>query len=123
MTWGSEWRQEAPSEIVSIYDNEIRSASRSEVVVLQKVLADRANQGYHDVEMLVVDKVEGRNIRDLKELIRIVESAKGEFVRFQGSDGHTIVLKREGVEKRNRSILRRYGVPADRSENLQKKAK
>jgi hypothetical protein len=123
MTWGSEWRQEAPSEIVSIYDNEIRSASRSEVVVLQKVLADRANQGYHDVEMLVVDKVEGRNIRDLKELIRIVESAKGEFVCFQGSDGHMIVLKREGVEKRNRSILHRYGVPADRSENLQKKAK
>ena len=123
MTWGSEWWQEAPSEIVSIYDNDIRSASRSEVVVLQKVLADRANQGYHDVEMLVVDKVEGRNIRDLKELIRIVESAKGEFVRFQGSDGHMIVLKRERVEKRNRSILHRYGVPADRSENLQKKAK
>jgi S1-C subfamily serine protease len=119
MTWGSEWWQEAPSEIVSIYDNEIRSASRSEVVVLQKVLADRVNQGYHDVGMLVVDKVEGRKIRHLKELIRIVESAKGEFVRFQGSDGQMIVLDRDRVEKRNCGILRRYGVPADRSGNLQ----
>ncbi len=121
MTWGSEWWQEAPSEIVSIYENEIRSASRSEVVVLQKVLADRVNQGYHDIEMLVIDRVQGRSIRDLKALIRIVESETDEFVRFQGSGGHMIVLERDRVEKRNRSILRRYGVPFDRSANLRKK--
>jgi S1-C subfamily serine protease len=118
-TWGSEWWQEAPPGIISIYENDICSASRSEVVVLQKVLADRVNQGYHDVEMLVVDQVQGRNIRNLKELIRIVESAKDEFVRFQGSDGQMIVLERASVEKRNRGILRRYGVPFDRSANLQ----
>ena len=121
MTWGSEWWQEAPSEIVSIYENEIRSASRSEVVVLQKVLADRVNQGYHDIEMLVIDRVQGRSIRDLKALIRIVESEADEYVRFQGSGGHMIVLERDRVEKRNRGILRRYGVPFDRSANLQDK--
>ena len=122
MTWGSEWWQEAPSEIVSIYENEIRSASRSEVVLLQKVLADRVNQGYHDFEALIIERVQGRKVRNLKDLIRIVESATDEFIRFQGHDGHIIVLERHGVDKRNRSILRRYGVPLDRSVNLQKKA-
>jgi hypothetical protein len=91
-------------------------------VVLQKVLADRVNQGYHDIEMLVIDRVQGRIIRDLKALIRNVESATDEFVHFQGSDGQMIVLERDRVEKRNRSILRRYGVPFDRSANLQDKA-
>ena len=119
-TWGSEWWQDAPSEILAIYENEICTASRSEVVVLQKVLADRVNQGYHDVEMLVVDRVQGRNIRHLKDLIRIVESTEDEFVRFQSSAGQIVVLERDAVEKRNRSILRRYGVPSDRSANLQK---
>ncbi|MDX2412883.1 MAG: trypsin-like peptidase domain-containing protein, partial [Woeseiaceae bacterium] len=119
-TWGSEWWQDAPPEIISIYENDICSASRSEVVVLQKVLADRVNQGYHDVEMLVVDRVQGRDIRNLKDLIRIVESAKDEFVRFQGSGGQMIVLERGSVETRNSGILRRYGVPFDRSANLQK---
>jgi len=122
MTWGSEWWQEAPSEIVSTYENGIRSASRSEVVVLQKVLADRVNQGYHDFEALIIDRVQGRKIRDLKELIRIVESAADEFVRFQGHDGRMIVLERDRIKKRNRSIMRRFGVPFDRSDNLQKKA-
>jgi hypothetical protein len=120
-TWGSDWWQDAPPEIISIYENEIRSASRSEVVILQKVLADRVNQGYHDFEALIIERVQGRKIRNLKELIRIVESSKDEFIRFQSQDGDVIVLDRESVEKRNRSILRRYGVPFDRSVNLQNK--
>ncbi len=122
MTWGYEWWHEAPSEIVSIYENEIRSASRSEVVILQKVLADRANQGYHDFEALIIERVQGRKIRNLKELIRIVESSTDKFIHFQGQDGDMIVLERDSIEKRNRSILRRYGVPSDRSVNLQDKA-
>ena len=120
-TWGAEWWQEAPPEITSIYENEICTSTRSEVVVLQKVLADRVNQGYHDVEMLVVDRVQGRNIRHLKDLIRFVESAKDEYLRFESSDGQIIVLEREQVEKSNRGILGRYGVPFDRSENLRNK--
>ncbi len=121
MTWGGEWWHEAPSEIVSIYENEIRTSSRSEVVVLQKVLADRVNQGYHDIEALIIDRVLGRKIRDLKDLIRAVESSADDFVTFQSHDGDVIVLERDRVEKRKSSILRRYGVPFDRSKNLQDK--
>ncbi len=122
-TWGSEWWQEAPPEIIAIYENEVCTASRSEVVVLQKVLADRVNQGYHDVEMLVIDRVQGRSVRHLRDLIRFVEKSKGEFVRFESSDGQVVVLEREQVEQGNDGILQRYGVPFDRSENLRKKAK
>jgi len=117
-TWGSEWWQDAPAEIVSIYENEIRSASRSEVVVLQKVLADRVNQGYHDFEALIIDRVQGRKVQNLKQLIRIIESATDEFICFQSHDGSMLVLERDLVEKRNRSILLRYGVMSDRSEDL-----
>jgi S1-C subfamily serine protease len=119
-TWGSEWWQEAPSELVSIYENEIRSSARSEVVVLQKVLADRVNQGYHGFQAMAIDRVEGCKIRHLRELIRIVESATGEFIHFQGHDDSVIVLDRELVDKGNRRILRRYGVAFDRSEDLRK---
>ena len=114
-TWGTEWWQDAPPEIVAIYENEICTSTRSEVVVLQKVLADSVNQGYHDVEMRIIDRVQGRNIRHLGDLIRIVEAAKGEFIRFQSRDGQIIVLERSQVEKGNEGILRRYGVPSDRS--------
>ena len=117
-TWGSEWWQEAPPEIIAIYENDICTSTRSEVVILQKVLADRVNQGYHDVEMLMIEQVQGKQIRHLCDLIRIVEAARGEFVRFQSRDGQVIVLERDQVEKSGDRILRRYGVPSDRSDNL-----
>jgi len=119
-TWGSEWWQDAPSELVSTYENEIRSPARTEVVVLQKVLADRVNQGYHGFEALAITRVEGRKIRHLNELIRIVEAATGEFIHFQSHDDSVVVLDREQVEKGNRRIMRRYGVAYDRSEDLRK---
>jgi len=92
LTWGSEWWQEAPSEIVSICENETCSASRSELVLLQEVLADRVNQGYPDFEALIIDRVQRRKIRHLKQLIRIFESAMGEFVRLEVASLHSILL-------------------------------
>ena len=44
-TWGSEWWQDAPPEIISIYENEICTASRSEVVVLQKGVSGPRKSG------------------------------------------------------------------------------
>ncbi len=81
-------------------------------------MADRVNQGYHDHESLVILRVQGRKIRNLKDLIRIVESENGEFMRFDLGDGSTIVLDREQAKKRSDGILRRFGIPHDRSEDL-----
>ncbi|MEE9127955.1 MAG: hypothetical protein V3U11_12525, partial [Planctomycetota bacterium] len=80
--------------------------------------ADRVNQGYHDHESLVISRVQGRKIRHLKDLIRIVEAGNGEFVRFDLGDGSTIVLDRAQAKKRSDGILRRFGIPSDRSEDL-----
>lgn len=117
-TWGSEWWTKAPACLTALYEGEVRTASRSQVVVLQKVMADRVNQGYHDHESLVISRVQGRKIRNLKDLIRIVESENGEFMRFDLGDGSTIVLDRAQAKKRSDGILRRFGIPSDRSEDL-----
>ena len=117
-TWGSEWWQDAPSHLVSIYENEIRSPARSEIVVLQKVLADRVNQGYHGFEALAIDRVEERKIRHLRDLIRVIESATGEFIHFYGHNDSVIVLDRDRVDKAKDRVMRRYGVAFDRSEDL-----
>jgi len=117
-TWGSEWWTKAPACLTALYEGEVRTAARSQVVVLQKVMADRVNQGYHDHESLVISRVQGRKIRNLKDLIRIVESENGEFMRFDLGDGSTIVLDRAQAKKRSDGILRRFGIPSDRSEDL-----
>ncbi|MDX1388796.1 MAG: serine protease [Acidobacteriota bacterium] len=119
-TWGSEWWSSAPAKLQSIYENQIRTSTRREVVLLQKVLADRVNQGYHEMESQVVVRVQGKRIRRLSELIRIVGAAKARFLRFDFDDRTSIVLDRSLAAQRHEAILKRFGIPHDRSEDLRK---
>jgi len=119
-TWGDSWWQSAPRELVHLYENAMRTPDCREVVVLQKVLADRVNAGYHDVENLVVTRVGDVAVRDLAHLVQLVELEAGPFLRILGSDGTRVVLDRAEVVERQGGMLRRYGVPRDRSIELQR---
>jgi hypothetical protein len=117
-TWGEGWRFSAPATLVSLYDHGIRTAQTQEVVILQKVLADKVNQGYHDLQSLRIAKVQGRRVRKLIDLVRAVDATEGEFVVFETPDNQRIVIERKAAIERGEAILRRYGVPADRSLGL-----
>jgi S1-C subfamily serine protease len=120
-TWGEGWRSRAPATLVSLYDHGVRTSHTQEVVILQKVLADKANRGYHELESLRIMKVQGRPVRKLSDLVRVVDAAEDEFVVFETSDRQRIVLDRQLAVERAETILRRYAVPADRSADLKPK--
>jgi hypothetical protein len=118
-TWGDSWWRSAPRELVSLYENGIPTSSKREVVVLQKVLADRVNQGYHEIENLVVSEVDGQPVTSLRELIALVEDNASEpFVSLVGSDGTRVVLDRDQVAERRHHVLSKFGVVYDRSIDL-----
>jgi len=118
-TWGETWWQSAPHELVAFYENELRTQDRQEVVVLQKVLADRVNRGYHDLDNLVIESVDGTRVQSLAHMVELVEAPTSEsYITFVGSDGTTVVFNRSQVRKRSRKMLAKFGVPSDRSEDL-----
>jgi hypothetical protein len=120
-TWGEGWRISAPATLVSLYDHGVRTSRVQEVVLLQKVLADKVNSGYHGLESLQISKVQGRHVRKLSDLVRAVDAAEGEFVVFEAADRQLIVIDRQLAADRTEAILHRYGVPGDRSANLKSK--
>lgn len=117
-TWGDSWWQNAPHDLLSLYENDVPTAQRTEVVVLQKVLADRVNQGYHDFENLVVERVNGERVRSLRHLVALIAGSQGSFVKLTTSCGHRVVLDRKLVADRHEAVLRKFGVPLDRSADL-----
>lgn len=117
-TWGEHFALTAPRHLMAIYEHDVRAPDRVEVVVLQKVLADRVNQGYHDIESAIVERAQGATVRSLRHLIDLLEAAEAPFVQLRLADGRHVVLDREEVEARSASILRRFGVPEDRSDDL-----
>jgi S1-C subfamily serine protease len=120
-TWGEEWWSEAPPKLIAIYEGDVCTSSRQEVVILQSVLADRVTQGYHDLSSEVVTRVQGKKIRHLRHLVRILEDNQEDYVRFELDDGRSIVLERAAVEKRQAAILNSFGIPHDRSADLRKR--
>jgi S1-C subfamily serine protease len=117
-TWGEDWRSRAPATLVSLYDHGVRTSRSKQVVILQKVLADKVNRGYHEWESLRISKVQGRRVRRLADLVRIVDATEDEFVFFEAADRQLIVIDRKLAAERAATILHRYGVPADRSADL-----
>ena len=117
-TWGSGWWQDAPHELLGLYQSGLRTPEREEPVVLQKVLADRVNQGYHGLGSVLIARCQGRRVRSLAHLVALVESSTDDFVRFESSHGGRVVLDRARAIARNPAILELFGVPRDRSVDL-----
>jgi S1-C subfamily serine protease len=118
MTWTDPWWQNAPRELVVTYEHGVRTPDYIEPVVLQKVLADRVNQGYHEYESLLVKKVQGVPVRSIRHLLALAEQSDDPFVTFELSDGRQMVVDRALAGDRHSAILERFGIPEDRSADL-----
>jgi S1-C subfamily serine protease len=117
-SWGHEWWKTAPRDLMSLYETCMRTPERQEVVVLQKVLADKVNQGYHEYGSFVVTHIDGVSVASLAQLVGLVEQGTEPFLTVQIHDGQRLVLDRAKARERSREILERFGVPADRSSDL-----
>lgn len=113
-----DWYMAAPADLLNAYIKEESSDARREVVVLTEVLADELTTGFHEITNYVIDKINGRAVKDLKDLINILESDVGQYQVIEDSRGYKIILNREKTRKRSQVILDKYKISHDRSEDF-----
>ncbi|MCP3968152.1 MAG: serine protease [Lentisphaerae bacterium] len=94
------------------------SKVRKQVVVLSMVLADQVNVGYQDIGALAVTKVDGKKIKDLRELISIIQAQKTGYVILEMHNKMKVVLDIDKLRKATPEIMKRYRIPRDRSQDL-----
>ena len=118
--WGNNWYNSAPKEFVALLGRNYREPDRDEVVIVLKVLAADANQGYHDLSHWTVERVNGQTVRNLAHLAALVEdeASTGPYVEFIGESGQQLVLDRKQVAAENSRILELYRIGSDRSPDL-----
>jgi S1-C subfamily serine protease len=110
--------EEIPPQL--IYESYLRpiaepDSSREEPVLLLRRLDHPVNADMTWSRDLVVDRVDGRPIRDLRELAAALEADAGPFHVIEFAYSHRFaVIDREQAERSNAEILERYGVPRDR---------
>ncbi len=117
--WGPNWYNTAPNELTSRLSFNFLTDETNEIVLLLRVLPSDINQGYHTTANWVIDRVNGKPIRDLKDLIRIVEQeSEGPFVSFENRFGYRLILDKKKAIETGPEILSTYRIPADRSPDL-----
>lgn len=106
-------------------DNVLPSEGRRQVVILKQVLPHDVNIGYHRVGSAVVDKVNGRTVSDLKDVIAAFQTPMDgwhvvEVDNHAGSDepATRVVLDAKAAAEADAAILKRFDIPADRSADM-----
>jgi len=107
-----------------LYRDGLQSPKRREVVIVSHVLAHAANQGYHDIRGAIVARVNGKEIREMKDVVRAVKKPQGklhviEFDQSLYTFGSHVALKAAEVDQATREVLATYGVTKDRSADLE----
>ena len=122
LEWGSQWFLTAPAKLLNYYQNGVRTEDRKELVLMTKVLADEINLGYHDIDNVIIEKVNGKKIVSMKDLVETIEKNTGTYLVLEDDTGKKIILKKEKVDKFSARILQTYRIDSDRSENLKSKS-
>jgi hypothetical protein len=94
------------------------SAGRTEVVVLAQILADAVTVGYHNLSDLVVTRVNGQPIGAMRDLAAAFARPAGAYHVIETEGGQRIVLDAKRAQAAHAEILKRYGIPHDRSADL-----
>jgi hypothetical protein len=121
----------APSKLINLYENEMASETRKQVVFINEILPHDINVGYHNLKQAVVVKINGRPISELKDVPEAFQHPDGPFHVIEldhptgdgDNFGNWIVLEAKSAEKATQEILKSFGISKDRSEDLQKAEK
>jgi S1-C subfamily serine protease len=113
--------EELPPRLAGYSDARgVVTAERRQIVILSAVLPDPVARGYLDWESVVVRSVDGVVPRDLAHLAAIVDAASGKWLRIETEEGFVMALDVAASRAAQPRILKKYGIPADRSANLPK---
>lgn len=93
--------------------------NRREIIVLNKVLADEINVGYHNVwGNDVIKIVNGKEISTMKDFVYAFESNKSKYHIIENDFGYKFILSTDKVKNESSRILEKYGIQSDRSDDL-----
>jgi S1-C subfamily serine protease len=115
LTWGYDWEEDAPSNLLNYLFYERPRQEREQVVLISKILPAEVNNGYEDVKDRRIISVNDQSFRNLEELIAIIESGQTPFVALIDQKGREIVIDRHEAKRSHQRILKAYQIANDRS--------
>ena len=116
-SWGSDWNRKAPFRL-SYAARETATPEEPSYIILSLIMPDPVNIGYQDARYLIIDKLNGRKVRTLQDLIAAKEVPKDGFHLLEFREGDSLqrmILDAGETDAATERVLQRYGIQKDRS--------
>jgi hypothetical protein len=117
-TYGRGWAQSADRNLVwhqLFREAEQPETADREVVVLTRVLRHAANAQMTFTGPTVVERINGREIKSLDDVVVAFESNQDRYHRLEFESAGTESIEREKAAQAHAEILRQYAIARDRN--------
>ncbi|SCA58375.1 Protease Do-like 10, mitochondrial [Chlamydiales bacterium SCGC AB-751-O23] len=118
-TWGDEWFSNAPKALISHFMDGEKTEERKQIVLLSRILPHKSNIGYSQMGRgLVVEKLNGREVKDLKHLQEMLKIHSEPYIILELEDKGRIILEAKTVKESHKEVMTVYGIYNDHSSDL-----
>lgn len=108
----------APPDYLTCLLDKNTQSPEDETIVLSCVMGDDANLGYGEISDRILTRVNGKKVRNLKQLSETVDAMSEGFVQFELDDSTLIIADIQKLKAANSRIARNYLIHSDRSPDL-----
>jgi S1-C subfamily serine protease len=113
--WGANWEKDAPQDFVYLdrFQSELFPEGKRRVVILSQVLPANSTIGYDDFAYLTVKKVNGKEIKSLRDLAAAVQQPLNGFIKIETEeDPKQLALDPAQIAAEAAALQQNYGLPA-----------
>jgi len=111
--WGANWLKEAPQRFVYVdrFQDELFPEGNRKIVIVSQILPANTTVGYDELAYLTVTKVNGREIKSLRELAEAARQPVDGFIKIETQeDPKQLELDAAQVESEAPALQQNYGI-------------
>lgn len=108
-------KKNTPYQLISLKNNPPKDVD--EIIFLVSVLSDESNIGYQELSNIIVKKVNGEAINDMKDFVKAVNQTG--FIVIEDADGREIIMDSKIAKQRDAAIQKLYHIPSLYSADLE----
>ncbi len=112
------WGAGSPQTMVAEAIGREMKTTDEQAVILLNVLADDCNAGYGDLKALLLKKVNGQAVINMKDLMTRIEANKEKYLTLEFEQGLMVVLDTEQARAAAGRVLTNYRIPSIKSADL-----
>ena len=116
--YGKDYDYDAPVKLLDTMLHAQAEEEGQQVVMLSQVLASEVNVGYEDLMNTTVKALNGTDIKNLRQLMEMVEQCTDPFLHLDLDYHQVLVLETELARKSTPEILETHRIARDRSDDL-----